>query len=201
MKRLSVSELAPESPVQSQFLVQSKERKISQTYVPFFTPMAVASFRSIANLLAAAGVAHHTANGWTLDMKAYLALTNKNTRWDQLKDNTSYPVNKSILITSTDISTSNSAAMYAAITSYVANGDNVVTSPAAAQTVIPSVEPLFLRQGFAESSSEAPFDDYLSIGVGKTPLVMIYESQFIDRAASKDAGCTGVCSGRTAHPD
>jgi len=29
MKRLSVSELAPESPVQSQFLVQSKERKIS----------------------------------------------------------------------------------------------------------------------------------------------------------------------------
>ena len=163
-----------------------KERKISTTYVPFFTPMAVASFKSIASLLASAGVAHKTANGWSLDMKAFMSLTNKNARWTDLKNNQSYPVSKSILITSTDIATSNSAAMYAAIASYVANSDNVVAAPSQVQSVIGSVEPLFTRQGFAESSSEAPFDDYLSIGVGKTPLVMIYESQFVDRAAAHD---------------
>jgi hypothetical protein len=161
-----------------------KARRISQTYVPFFTPMAVASFKSIANLLSSAGVAHQTANGWTLDMKAFMALTARNARWTDLKNNTTYPVSKSILITSTDISTSNSAAMYAA------NGQNVVASPAQVQTVIPAVEPLFIRQGFAESSSEAPFDDYLSIGVGKTPLVMIYEAQFVDKAAQRDGSIT-----------
>jgi hypothetical protein len=76
--------------------------------------------------------------------------------------------------------------MYAAIASYVANGSNVVPGPAQVSGVAPAVNPLFTRQGFAESSSEAPFDDYLSIGVGKTPLVMIYEAQFVDRAASGD---------------
>jgi len=163
-----------------------KERKISQTYVPFFTPMAVASFKSIARLLESAGVAHQTSNGWSLDMRAFLALTNKNTRWSDLKNNSSYPVNKSILITSTDIQTSNSAAMYASIASYVANGENVVASSQQAHAAVAQVEPLFTRQGFAESSSEAPFDDYISIGKGKTPLVMIYESQFVDKAAQRD---------------
>ena len=39
--------------------------------------------------------------------------------------------------------------------------------------------PLFLRQGFVASSTEEPFDDYLVQGMGKSPMVMIYESQFI----------------------
>jgi len=95
-------------------------------------------------------------------------------------------VSKSVLITSTDIATSNSAAMYAAIASYVANGSNVVPGPAQVAGVASQVNALFTRQGFAESSSEAPFEDYLSIGMGKTPLVMIYEAQFVDRAAAND---------------
>ena len=39
---------------------------------------------------------------------------------------------------------------------------------------------MFLRQGFQESSSAGPFEDYLQIGMGKAPLVMVYESQFIE---------------------
>ncbi len=40
---------------------------------------------------------------------------------------------------------------------------------------------LFLEQGFSTSSSEEPFDDYLSQGIGSKPLVMIYEAQFLGR--------------------
>jgi len=163
-----------------------RDRKVSTTYVPFFTPMAVATFTPIANLLAEAGVAHQTGTTWTLDMKRFVELTKRNARWTDLKNNHDYAVSKSILITSTDIATSNSAAMYAAIASYVANGSNVVSGPDQVPAVAPVVNPLFTRQGFAESSSEAPFEDYLSIGVGKTPLVMIYEAQFVDRAAAND---------------
>jgi hypothetical protein len=41
---------------------------------------------------------------------------------------------------------------------------------------------LFLKQGFTGNSSEEPFHDYLMMGPGKDPLVMIYESQWITQA-------------------
>jgi hypothetical protein len=50
--------------------------------------------------------------------------------------------------------------------------------------------PLFLRQGFQASSSEEPFVDYLVQGMGKSPMVMIYESQFLQRAATGDGSIT-----------
>jgi hypothetical protein len=167
-------------------------KKINKSYVPFYTPMVVASFKEIALLLQAAGAAQAQGNGtyYTLDVSKYLQLVKSNTRWSDLPNNTSYATSKSILITSTDVRTSNSAAMYLAIASYVANSDNIVQDATQAAAVLPTVEPLFLRQGFTEQSSEGPFTDYLSIGIGKTPLVMIYESQFVARAAARDGSIT-----------
>ena len=62
----------------------------------------------------------------------------------------------------------------------------MLSSPAEVDNVIGTVSPLFVQQGYTEQSSEAPFEDYLSIGIGKTPMVMIYESQFVARAAAHD---------------
>ena len=160
------------------------------TYVPFFTPMAIASFKSIAALLKTAGVVT-TANGVDVfDMKAFLQLVAQNKRWTDIPGNTAYPAGKSILITSTDPSTSNSAAMYLSIASYVANGNNVVQDQSQAQSVLPMVAPIFTRQGLTLASSEAPFQDYLSIGIGRSPMVMIYEAQYLARQAAKDGSIT-----------
>lgn len=160
------------------------------TYVPFFTPMAIASFKSIAGLLKTAGVVT-TANGVDMfDVKAFLALVAQNKRWTDIPNNTAYQAGTSILITSTDPSTSNSAAMYLSIASYVANGNNVIQAPSQAQTVLPAVAPIFTRQGLTLASTEAPFQDYLSIGIGKDPMVMIYEAQFLARQAAKDGSIT-----------
>jgi hypothetical protein len=167
-----------------------QDRKVTTTYVPFFTPMAVASFRDIANLLQAAGVAKDQGGWWSLDMGAFVRLVDRGTRWTDLPNNTAYPAVKQVLITSTDIATSNSAAMYASIASYAANGNTVLGNPGQVDRVLGAVTPLFSRQGFTERSSEAPFDDYLSIGAGKTPLVMIYEAQFLARAAARDGSIT-----------
>src|SRR5262249_25841527 len=57
---------------------------------------------------------------------------------------------------------------------------------ATARRVAPVVAPVFLRQGFAASSSDEPFQDYLSIGIGKTPMVMVYEAQFLSPLAAHD---------------
>jgi hypothetical protein len=159
-------------------------------YVPFFTPMAIASFKTIAALLKTAGVVT-TVNGVDMfDVKAFLNLVAQNKRWTDIANNSTYPAGTSILITSTDPQTSNSAAMYLSIASYVANGNNVVQSQSQAQSVLTAVAPIFTRQGLTLSSTEAPFQDYLSIGIGKDPMVMIYEAQFLARQASKDGSIT-----------
>jgi hypothetical protein len=69
--------------------------------------------------------------------------------------------------------------MYLSLLTYVVNGESIVQSQAEVDRVLPQVEGLFLRQGFQESSSASPFDDYLALGMGKTPLLVCYESQLI----------------------
>jgi len=160
-----------------------QDHKTAKTYDEFFTPMAVASWKSIASILEANGLAKNQGGYYTLDMAAYLQMVADNKRWSDLKNNADYNVNKSVLITSTDVRQSNSAAMYLALASYVANGNNVIQSDADVQKILPTVEPLFLKQGFTEYSSEVPFQDYLTMGVGKAPMVMIYEAQYIAQAA------------------
>lgn len=167
-----------------------KDHHTNTSYQPFYTPMVVASFRPIADLLVTAKVATNEGSYYTFDVAKYQELVAANRRWSDLPGNTVYPTSKSILVTTTDIRTSNSAAMFLAIASYVANKNNVVQDPGQADAVIPTVSQLFLRQGFTEASSEGPFNDYLSIGIGKAPLVLLYESQFVARAAAKDGGIT-----------
>lgn len=157
---------------------------------PFYTPMAIASWKPIVALLTAAGVVKQRAGYLALDMDAFTQLVARDTRWRDLPNNTEYSVNKSILITSTDPRKSNSAAMYLALASYAANGDAIVSDDSQVAAVMPKVAPLFLRQGFVENSTEVPFDDYLVQGMGKSPMVMIYESQYIARAAAKDGTIT-----------
>jgi hypothetical protein len=163
-----------------------KDHKAKATYVPFYTPMAIASFKVIDDLLKSQGVVTTVNGADMVDMQKFVALVDANKRWTDIQSNTTYPAGKSIVITSTDPTSSNSAAMYLSIASYVANGNNVVQDTSQAQKVLPAVAPLFTRQGFTLASTEQPFEDYLSIGIGKDPMVMIYESQYLAREAAKD---------------
>jgi hypothetical protein len=139
-------------------------------YSPFYSPIAIASFQPIVDLLQKAGVAKKTPAGyWSFDVNAYLKLVAKQTRWDQLPGNTAYPASKAVLVTTTDVRRSNSAAMYLALASYAANGNKIVSSREEAADVLPAMQRLFLGQGFSESSTELPFEDYLALGQGKTP--------------------------------
>ena len=153
---------------------------------PFYTPMAIATFKPVADILVANGIATKQQGTYYLDVKRYLDLVQRNVKWSELKDSAAYPVDKSVVITSTDVRSSNSAAMYLSLASYVANDDNTVQSAKQADAIQPLMTQLFLKQGFVASTSEEPFNDYLTIGAGKSPMVMIYEAQFVARAAAKD---------------
>lgn len=47
------------------------------------------------------------------------------------------------------------------------------------EELVDKISPFFVGQGYSESSSSAPFRDYLSQGMGSTPLVLVYEAQFL----------------------
>ena len=166
------------------------DRRAKTVYSPFYTPMAIATFKPIVQLLIRDGVAKDNGGYVSLDVAAFLNDVKSNKRWNSIAGNTEYPSSKSILITSTDIRTSNSAAMYLSLASYVANNNNIVQDPNQATAVATRVEPIFIKQGLTASSSEEPFQDYLSIGMGKTPMVMIYEAQYLAAAASNDGSIT-----------
>lgn len=168
----------------------AKDRHVARTYAPFFSPMAIATFKPIAALLVRAGLARPAGAYYLFDVGQYLKLVERGERWSQLPGNTAYQTDKSLLISSTDVRTSNSAAMYLALMSYAANGDGIVTDAATADRVASRLAPIFLKQGYVEASTQEPFDDYLTIGVGKTPMTMIYEAQYLARAAARDGSIT-----------
>jgi len=165
------------------------EQEVIGTYDPFYSPMVLATFAPIAGLLTEAEVVSQANGVYSFDMSAYLELVKNDTRWTDLPGNTDgsiYPADREILITSTDVRRSNSAAMYLSIVSYVENGGRVVTTAAEEQAVLTILQRIFLDQGFSASSSEGPFNDYLTLGLGKAPIVLAYESQFLDRQIRND---------------
>ncbi|WP_368862483.1 hypothetical protein [Frankia sp. Mgl5] len=168
-----------------------RDHGVTRSSMPFSSPMAIATFRPIADLLTRAGVVRAEGGTSYFDMRAYLDLVAAGTRWSDLPGaDAVYRTDRSVLIGSTDVRTSNSAALYLALVSYVANGDEVVTDARTADRMADLAAGLFLRQGYLDATTAEPFDDFLSIGMGKAPLVMIYEAQFLERVRAADGSIT-----------
>jgi hypothetical protein len=152
---------------------------------PFFTPLVIASWEPIAKILVANGIAKPLSpKVYGLDMGKLTELMLKKKRWKDLKDAAGYDVSRSVLVSTTDVRRSNSAAMYLALTSHALTGD-IVTDRATAQATALKLAELFKRQGYQENYVNGNFDDYVAIGIGKTPLAFIYENQLVNYALAK----------------
>jgi hypothetical protein len=152
---------------------------------PVFTPMVIASWTPIAKILVANGIARPIGERtYGVDMARLTELMLARKRWKDLKDAAAYDVTRSVLVSTTDVRRSNSAAMYLALTSQAIHGD-IVTDRATAQKVAAQVAELFKRQGYQENYVNGNFDDYVSIGIGKTPMAFLYENQMVQYALAK----------------
>ncbi|MEU0556087.1 hypothetical protein [Dactylosporangium sp. NPDC006015] len=137
----------------------------------FSSPLAVASTSPIVDLLQSAGLARRAAAGghWTLDVKALVEANQRQLRWDQIPGNATFQVKQAVLVATTRPADSNSAALYAAILNQVTGGNlNAVTK-------------LFADQGAVDTTTEEPFESWLSRTTNFAPLVLVYEAQFLDR--------------------
>lgn len=159
------------------------------SYRVFFTPMTIASWQPVVEVLEKNGIVHRQQDYHTiLDMQKLLNLMAQKTRWKDLPHNEGFNIGRQILINSTDIRSSNSAAMYLSLASYLINDQQIVNTQQQVNAVLPNILPLFANQGFLAGSSATPFEDYLIKGMGNSPMVMIYESQFLHQATMENSG-------------
>jgi len=165
-----------------------KANKQATQSSPFHTPLVVASWEPVAKILVANQIAKPIApKVYGLDMEKLTEAMLAKKRWRDLKDSGDYAVSRSVLVSTTDIRRSNSAAMYLALTSQALNGE-VVSDRARGNELALKLAELFKRQGFQENYVNGAFDDYLSIGMGNTPLAFIYESQMLAQAQKNGGG-------------
>ncbi len=162
--------------------------------IPLFsTPMVVATFRPIVDLLRGEGVIQQASDGTqVVDIAALLKLTNAGRTWDSIKDNTAFPAHKTILLSTTDPLDSNSAIMYLSIASQVANGGAIVTSDQQVDHVLPELCTLIADQGDKPETSQVLFDNYVVYGMGRTPMALVYESQYITRSPTPELPADAV---------
>ena len=170
----------------NQIVDAARKANIPATQVsPFFTPMVIASWEPIAKILVANGIAKAISpKVYGIDMAALTQTMLARKKWKDLKGVQGYDVSRSVLVSTTDLRRSNSGAMYLALTSYALQGD-LVTDHATAQQAALKLAELFKRQGYQENYVNGNFDDYVAIGIGKTPLAFIYENQLVSYALGK----------------
>ena len=78
--------------------------KAADVYTPFYTPIVVASWRPIAEILVANGVAKKEGEHYYIaDMPALLAFAGKGMRWRELKQSDAFATGKGVLISTTDV--------------------------------------------------------------------------------------------------
>ena len=152
---------------------------------PFYTPMVIASWQPIAKILVANAMAKPLGERtYGVDIARLTEAMLLKKRWKDLQGSEAYDVSRGVLVSTTDVRRSNSAAMYLALTSYARHGD-VVTDRATAEPLTRQLAELFKRQGYQENYVNGNFDDYVAIGIGKTPMAFIYEYQLVSYALAK----------------
>ena len=152
---------------------------------PFYTPLVIASWQPIAKILVANGMAKPLGDRtFGVDTAKLTDAMLAKKRWKDLKGAEGYDVSRGVLVSTTDVRRSNSAAMYLALMSYAKNGD-VLTDRATAEPLTRQLAELFKRQGYQENYVNGNFDDYVAIGIGKTPMAFIYEYQLVSYALAK----------------
>jgi hypothetical protein len=159
--------------------VTRRRTPIGDGFTPFSSPLAVATFSPIVDLLTTAGIVRRAGDGHqVLDVAKYLEAVNRDLRWDQIEGNVAYPFKRTVLLATTRPRHSNSAAMYAALVASLTGGD------------VGRVAKVFAGQGAVDVTSEEPFERYLTRRLDFAPTVLVYEAQYVDRAAAGDPSIT-----------
>lgn len=160
------------------------EGMTNSVYRPFVSPIVLATYRQYAETLRAAGVATpRTTPGfdrpyfYNLDMGRFLDLVRAQKSWDDLNISAyGFANGNQVLAQTTSVCTSNGAATYLGVVSYLARSGVPTTEPEAVNLAT-EVKPLLRDQGLF---SPNPLGIYLAPeGRQIAPIIVIYEHQYL----------------------
>lgn len=182
---------SPSSEIAAAHIEDVHGDAVLSTTRPFYSPLAIATGETVLAVLGQNGLAEQRDGVWFLDMAAYLDAVANGRRWTDLAGSEAYPSSRNVMITTTDVRSSNSALMYLSLASYVLNGNAVVTSEdAGRRQATDALARLFLDQGYSQSSSAGPWESFLSKGPMNQPLTLIYESQYLEAQMNEPSRIT-----------
>lgn len=182
---------SPSSEIAAAHIEDVHGDAVLSTTRPFYSPLAIATGETVLAVLGQNGLAEQRGGVWFLDMAAYLDAVANGRRWTDLAGSEAYPSSRNVMITTTDVRSSNSALMYLSLASYVLNGNAVVTSEdAGRRQATDALARLFLDQGYSQSSSAGPWESFLSKGPMNQPLTLIYESQYLEAQMNEPSRIT-----------
>ena len=172
---------SPSSEIAAAHIEDVHGAAVLSTTRPFYSPLAIATGETVLSVLEQNGIAEQRDGVWYLDMAAYLDAVANGRRWTDLIGSEAYPSSRNVMITTTDVRSSNSALMYLSLASYVLNGNAVVTGEdAARQQATESLARLFA----------GPWESFLSKGPMNQPLTLIYESQYLEAQMNEPSRVT-----------
>lgn len=147
----------------------------------FNTVLAVASWKPLLPVMESQKYVSAQKGYEQLELNAILPDMVAGKKWTDIPSNNSFPINKSILVSMPNPEMSQTTQQMMALLGYVSNGNVLMQDAQAADKLGAELKPLITRQGFQESTLAGPFEDYTGApGMGKVPLVLVYESQFVE---------------------
>lgn len=144
----------------------------------FESPIVVVTFEQVAKSLRAQNVATPDLRSFNVERYMNGVFLNKK-RWRDLSLRPPFPTFNRVVLMSTRIDTSNSAELYLALASYVANSNKEIRTTSEEDKARMKVVPMFRDQGSTGLTSEEPFEQYLSPEGYQLPMQVAYEAQFL----------------------
>ncbi|MBT1176449.1 hypothetical protein JS532_02575 [Bifidobacterium callimiconis] len=161
---------------------KSRGVDVSRQDIVFNSPIVVYTYRQVADGLCSTGLmSKDDAGVYRLDMNRVVDAMKNGQSWADVGWPSGYGA---FHIESTDPVKSNSGNEYAALLATVMNSG----TPATVDSVnrdLPVLQDIFRKSGWMETSSEDSFSQFLTLGVGSKPMMVGYESQILDLAATQ----------------
>jgi hypothetical protein len=158
--------------------------RVPYVATPDESPLVIVTHRPIAALLARIGVVTQVNGLPVFNVAAYLRVVASGTRWSGIAGNAVYPSQSPILLQTSNPSTSDSGALFAALAYAAQNNDEPLTTLQPGDPRVRIIRSMFTELGGTTPSTALLLNEFLTEGMAGLPMALTYESSYLSAAIS-----------------
>ncbi|WP_288391893.1 hypothetical protein [uncultured Herbaspirillum sp.] len=151
------------------------------SYQPFFSQLAIVSWRELLPALERAKVVEKQPDGdwYRIDMARLLSMSESGQLWNDLPGKPTFQQAKPVRISIGDLRSSNPAQMYLALAAYVVNNNHHIGNNEEKKSTLSFLSPLFSSHDGQWSAVPSSIAQFKSLGMDQVQLMAIDESEFL----------------------